>query len=246
MNHTHRLGPLCLLLIWSLWASPSWADDGLGSCGDGVLDPGEQCDDGGDAGEDGCSESCGLERGYFCLYPGAPCEALPARDQQGREFFLGFIPNYDVNYGVQELHLTGRTPTQVLIEYPADNPTFSQTVTIGPTKVEVVQLPLNADITGSVHLVAPEEFIAYMVSRGPYTSDAGVAIPVDALGTDYVVAGIPGAWGGYTEAAATLVAPYDDTTVQVGVQTFTLHRGQELRLLGNDIIGAWEIGRAHV
>jgi len=40
------------------------------TCGDGVLDPGEQCDDGGMLQEDGCSAICRLESGWAC--EGAP------------------------------------------------------------------------------------------------------------------------------------------------------------------------------
>lgn len=42
-------------------------------CGDGVLDPGEACDDGNTTPSDGCSASCALEPGYQCPTPGSPC-----------------------------------------------------------------------------------------------------------------------------------------------------------------------------
>jgi len=38
----------------------------LPSCGDGIVQSGETCDDGNDAGLDGCSSSCTLESGYMC------------------------------------------------------------------------------------------------------------------------------------------------------------------------------------
>jgi cysteine-rich repeat protein len=41
------------------------------SCGDGVLDPWEQCDDGNRAPGDGCDQSCHIEYGFYCA------EALP-------------------------------------------------------------------------------------------------------------------------------------------------------------------------
>ena len=46
---------------------------GYGICGNGVIDTGEECDDGNVVGGDGCSASCMQEDGYTC-YEGKPCE----------------------------------------------------------------------------------------------------------------------------------------------------------------------------
>ena len=43
-------------------------------CGDGHIEPGEQCDDGNDMSGDGCSADCKhVEQGYACPTPGQPC-----------------------------------------------------------------------------------------------------------------------------------------------------------------------------
>jgi len=42
-------------------------------CGDARMDVGEFCDDGNEAGLDGCSESCRVEAGYTCGEPGTAC-----------------------------------------------------------------------------------------------------------------------------------------------------------------------------
>lgn len=42
-------------------------------CGDGVLDPGEACDDGNVTSGDGCSFDCKIEADYACPTPGALC-----------------------------------------------------------------------------------------------------------------------------------------------------------------------------
>ena len=55
--------------------------DRFPSCGDGVLDPGEQCDDGNGASGDGCSASCHIEPCYACsgqLGDQSSCTALPS------------------------------------------------------------------------------------------------------------------------------------------------------------------------
>ncbi|MEQ9324783.1 MAG: hypothetical protein RIF41_36795, partial [Polyangiaceae bacterium] len=44
-------------------------------CGNARLDDGETCDDGNDAGGDGCSASCIVECGFLCLETGAACIA---------------------------------------------------------------------------------------------------------------------------------------------------------------------------
>ena len=53
---------------------PSACGDGSGGyCGDGVLQAGEQCDDGNSMPGDGCSGTCTIEPGWACPVPGKPC-----------------------------------------------------------------------------------------------------------------------------------------------------------------------------
>lgn len=42
-------------------------------CGHGVVDAGEQCDDGNMTEADGCSIACTIEQGWSCPAPGKPC-----------------------------------------------------------------------------------------------------------------------------------------------------------------------------
>ncbi|MDH5676048.1 MAG: DUF4215 domain-containing protein [Myxococcales bacterium] len=47
-----------------------------GGCGDGVIEPGEVCDDGNSAGGDGCSAGCdAVEANFACVAPGRACES---------------------------------------------------------------------------------------------------------------------------------------------------------------------------
>jgi len=48
------------------------------NCGNGVLDPGEQCDDGRPASGDGCSSTCELEPCWVCPVPGQSCIPAPS------------------------------------------------------------------------------------------------------------------------------------------------------------------------
>jgi fibro-slime domain-containing protein len=43
------------------------------NCGDGKLDPGEQCDDGNRKNGDGCNAICQIEADFLCPTPGEPC-----------------------------------------------------------------------------------------------------------------------------------------------------------------------------
>jgi len=49
-------------------------------CGDSFVTGTEECDDGNEAGGDGCSETCTLEAGYQCPFAGMPCTAALCGD----------------------------------------------------------------------------------------------------------------------------------------------------------------------
>jgi cysteine-rich repeat protein len=57
-----------LLLVNLLGSAPL----GVGLCGDGQLNPGEECDDGNTATGDGCDSNCFIEQGWVCLTTIAP------------------------------------------------------------------------------------------------------------------------------------------------------------------------------
>ena len=50
------------------------------ACGDGVVDPGEACDDANRVSNDGCDDRCALEPGWVCPEPGHPCVAARCGD----------------------------------------------------------------------------------------------------------------------------------------------------------------------
>src|SRR5690348_6116771 len=49
----------------------------LPGCGDGVLQDGEQCDDGNGASGDGCSSACVVETGFTCSGSPSACSCAP-------------------------------------------------------------------------------------------------------------------------------------------------------------------------
>lgn len=46
------------------------------TCGDGVVDAGEQCDDGNQISGDGCSSTCTVEVGWYCNFAGGACYSI--------------------------------------------------------------------------------------------------------------------------------------------------------------------------
>jgi fibro-slime domain-containing protein len=52
------------------------SDVAPGFCGDGLIQPGEQCDDANMVSGDGCSVTCQIEPGFVCPTPGQPCMTI--------------------------------------------------------------------------------------------------------------------------------------------------------------------------
>ena len=66
--------------------SVSRPDCSLEVCGNGLRDPGEQCDDGNNVGGDGCSATCSVEVGLCgneILDPGEQCDDTNTSDGDG-------------------------------------------------------------------------------------------------------------------------------------------------------------------
>ena len=123
-------------------------------------------------------------------------------DHRGTDFTIGFLPNdFNGEFSLQavEVHLTTETGATVEVFYPAASTLPIATVTVTPGSVEVV--PLGADAANlwaedaisanAIRLSGLGEFAAYAVNRDVFTSDVALAIPNDALGTEYIVADYP-------------------------------------------------------
>ena len=165
--------------------------------------------------------ACALVAGFVaCLataLAAAPA-AAQAIDNKGRDFLMAFLPNSGPTV---ELHLTGDVATTVTVQYPALNPTTTLNAQVTPGQVTIVSLPQAASISWSpnqiannlVRASAESEFVVYMVNRSTATSDAAVALPVDALNTQYIVAD-------YNSTADFVVfAAFDNTTVTITPST---------------------------
>ncbi|HEY0783859.1 MAG TPA: hypothetical protein VGE98_15485, partial [Thermoanaerobaculia bacterium] len=229
------------------------------TCGDGIGNqPSESCDLSDLRGQS--CQSLGLGNGALrcssdCSFDTSQCaSATQVIDNKGREFFVGFLSN-PLGAVTASVQLTSDVPTMVTVQYPVNTPSFSRTVAVTPGQVQVVDLPSSVASSwpagtvqnNAVRLSAPDDFVAYVVNRAPFTSDAGLALPVDALGTSYFVTTYQGSIiNGGDRPEFLVVAPFDGTTVTITPTTslvippgvlappnvpfqITLNRGQGFR-----------------
>ena len=165
----------------------------------------------------------------------------------GKDFIVGFLPNYGGGSTVQ-LHLTAPEDTQVTVNYPVNSPTFETTVDVIAGAVTIVDLPSaaasgwtnNAIANNAVRAFSPTEddFVCYMINIQTATSDAGLALPLSALNREYLVTTYAA-----SDAEYVVVAAYDDTDVTItapggGETEVALDRGQGyLGYPGSDATG---------
>ena len=150
-------------------------------------------------------------------------------DNKGTDFYMGFMPN-PLGAPSIEVHLTADVATNVTVQYPVNSPTFDTTVPVTPGSITVVIVPISASSgwsfgsvqNNAVRAFAPDEFVAYMINRAPFTSDAALALPVDALNTDYRVFSYTPQFVG---SQFVIVAAFDNTTVTI-TPTAPLRSGQ--------------------
>lgn len=147
-------------------------------------------------------------------------------DNRGKEFIMSFLPNDFSFRGTQpvtEIHLTGSSITTVTVEYPVNAPSFSETVDINPGEITIVEIPnassLNWDIgsvdNNAVRAFSDDEFVVYMINRRPVISDAALALPKDALNTQYLVSTYQASEIQQDRGEFGVVAAFDNTTVEI-------------------------------
>ncbi len=143
-------------------------------------------------------------------------------DNKGREFIMTFLSN--LSGPSTELHLTSDVATSVTVEYPFAAPTYSTTVPVNPGAVTIVVVPnssaqswtAGAVQNNAVHAFSDDEFVCYMINRLTYTSDAGLALPVDAMNRDFIVATYSGSTAhSGDDGEFAFVASVDGTEVTV-------------------------------
>jgi len=198
------------------------------TCGDGVVNqPNELCDVNDLRGA--TCQSLGLGGGQLLCAPDcnldtSQCDAASfVIDNKGREFIVGLMPN-PLGSVTASVQLTSDVPTSVTVQYPVNAPSFSQTVSLTPGQVRIVNLPSGTHanwtagqvLNNAIRVTGPDDFVLYLVNRAQFTSDAGMALPVDALGTSYIVTTYRGSQAHSGDRSQFLViAPFDGTHVTI-------------------------------
>ncbi len=145
---------------------------------------------------------------------------LPSADSQGREFWVSF-PGGLHEQGTPEksLFIAGNVATQGYVEVPGVG--FRVEFQVLPGQVTTIVLPPDVEVETSavvqdlgVHIVADDDVSVYGLHRLLFTTDAFLALPVDALGTDYLNLGYVNS-NVINGSQVTLVATEDNTQVHI-------------------------------
>ena len=139
-------------------------------------------------------------------------------DNKGTDFIMAFLPNYQEG-GSRQLQLTADAGTTVRVEYPTG--TFFGNFVASPGVVTIVTLPntvssswvANSVQNNTVRASSTNEFVCYICNIQPQTSDAGLALPVDTMNTEYIVIDYNPAFE--RGANFCVVAAFDNTTVTI-------------------------------
>lgn len=116
-------------------------------------------------------------------------------DNQGKEFVLGFMENYDggeTGNSSISFYLTAPKETTVTVQGEGYGP---PPFPVGPDAITpVANLPLSLRANGSgtienkgLLLSAPDDFIVYGLNQIIFTTDAYLGLPTDIAGTEYIV-----------------------------------------------------------
>ena len=150
----------------------------------------------------------------------------------GTEFWIALPGNYAPDPGNPVhpiLSIVGPVNTIVTVENLAVSNTTKWTNITGTLRVELNpatdlgQLNDTNAVKG-VHVTATQPIALYVLSKVAFTSDGYLALPTEALGTDYVVAGFGNVHSGVPELNGTqfaLVASQTNTTVTIIPSTTT-------------------------
>lgn len=137
-------------------------------------------------------------------------------DNKGTEFWLGFANNNN-SPDALELFLTSDQSTSATVAVAGIS--FSTTVSVEPQSVTTVTLPNStiSSVSGvvtskGIHITSEQEVSVYAINQRGATTDAYLGLPVDILGTEYLVLAHDSPHGG---SFIQLVGTQDSTTVTV-------------------------------
>ncbi len=200
----------------------------------------------------------------------ATCSALKGTGNLGVEFYFTFVPCYEES-GNNKLMIYIASSSNGYATVSVDGKGFSKTVKViandivpvelGPGFGQAFSKSTNGSIPpeqvypqAAIHVKATVPIVVYGVTRFNYTSDSFMALPVQSLGKEYVVASMADMtwmYGGYSLPSETsIVAAYDNTRVDFTLggpsvtvsgggmkpgqtKSFTMNKG-DVWVIGND------------
>lgn len=184
-------------------------------------------------------------------------------DNMGKKFYIAFPANYYPD-AEKKLFITSDVNTNVNVYIPS--PLFNNNFSVNAGQTTIVSLPNNSELKNSdsfsyttIRITANDDVTVYGINQRLTVTDAFMAIPVDSLGTEYIIQSYPSS---LTENPSTggsqfaIVGTVDGTSVIVtlpinvspyaaGVPyTFNLNTGQAyyLKATGfpnNDLSGTF-------
>jgi len=200
---------------------------------------------------------------FIVIYAIVTINLYSIPDNMGKKFYIAFPSNYYPD-AEKKLFITSDVNTSVNVYIPS--PLFNNNFSVIAGQTTIVSLPQNSELKVSdslsyttIRITANDDVTVYGINQRLTVTDAFLAIPVDALGTEYIVQSYPSS---LTENPTTggsqfaIVGTVDGTSVTVtlpinvspyaaGVPyTFNLNTGQAyyLKATGlpdNDLSGTF-------
>lgn len=184
-------------------------------------------------------------------------------DSKGTDFWVMFNENYPSTNGdlvalfiTSDVDTTGTVDGPGVVGGPIPFVVSANGVTTVPLNTSVRHAGIDNVLAKGVHIVANDEVTVYGLNRLVASTDAFMALPTDALGTDYLVFAYKNNFGAATGGIGTqfgIVATQDATqvtitpSISVGTHTaqtpyiITLQKGETYQLrsssLGADLSG---------
>lgn len=168
------------------------------------------------------------------------------KDSKGKDFWLMF--NNNLGTPTITLFITASVNTSGKVEIPGLS--FTQNFTVQANKVTNVTLPNSVathtsdviDMKG-IHVTTVDEVTVYGLNYIPFTTDAYLGLPTDALGTDYIVLTYKNSLVAGVQFGIVSTADNNKVTITPTVSTgshpagtpytITLNKGQTYQLVNN-------------
>jgi IgGFc binding protein/Bacterial Ig-like domain (group 1)/Secretion system C-terminal sorting domain/SprB repeat len=141
-----------------------------------------------------------------------------AQDSKGTEFWICFPGNQQSPN--PELYITSPQASTVTIDIPGIG--FNQVVNVPAGGLQVVSIPGTAQVQSQfvadnkgIHITATNEVTVYGMNAQQATTDAYLAFPIDAIGTEYYVMAYNRDFSFLLPTQATILATQNNTTVTI-------------------------------